>query len=471
MRITLVYPSNPSVEDQFASLEGAWPPIGLLYVATCLKEAGHNVRIFDNGPQGFSAERLVHWIKSQDPDLVGFTTLTITTLFADKVAKLLKEELPEIPVVYGGYHATINHRRILKEQPFVDFVVRGEGETIVVELADALESGKNIEGIRGISFRENGRIHVNQDSPLTEDINSISFPDRSLLQHEYLGVINGFRTTIEKFTTIVSSRGCPYNCTFCAASVHGRRKWRGRSPENIMEELSYLSDQGFGQIYFVDDSFTVKSSRVIELCRQMKKEDLDMYWATETRVNLAEKEMLRTMKQSGCTGLYFGIESAIPWILEYYRKRITLQMAKQAIKNCNDVGMDSFASFILGAPGETLAEIWATIMFASKIGVDFPDFHILGAGPGMPIWDDLVHQGYVDEDKYWRTGVLVPDVVPNAVPSEKIIELIRRGFRHFLTRPKYITRQLIKTCMNPFRRKVLRINTSLNNLRRLVNFY
>ena len=471
MRIILVYPSNPSVKREIVSLEGSWPPIGLLYVATCLKDAGHEVRIFDNSIHSVSAERVVHWIKSQDPDLVGFSTLTVTTLFADKVAELLKQKLPEIPIVYGGYHASINHRRILKEQPFVDFVVRGEGESIVVELADALESRKNIDEIRGITYRENGRINVNQDSPLTEDINSIPFPDRSLLHGEYLGVVNNFRTTVKKFTTVMSSRGCPYNCTFCAASTHGRRKWRGRSAENIIEELSYLKDQGFGQIYFVDDSFTINASRVIELCKQMKKEKLDMYWATETRVDLAGKEMLWAMKQAGCNGLYFGIESAIPWILEYYRKKITPQKAKLAIKNCNEVGMDSFASFIMGAPGETVAEMWTTIRFASKIGVDIPDFHTLGAAPGMPIWDELVSQGYINEDKYWRTGVAVPDIVPNAVPREKINELIKRGFRLFLTSPKYLTRQLKKTYMNSFRREVIKLNTSLNSLRRFINFY
>ncbi|WP_287584650.1 radical SAM protein, partial [Candidatus Borrarchaeum sp.] len=185
----------------------------------------------------------------------------------------------------------------------------------------------------------------------------------------------------------------------------------------------------------------------------------------------AGKEMLWAMKQAGCNALYFGIESAIPWILEYYKKRITPQMAKQAIKNCNETGMDSFASFILGAPGETVAEMWTTLRFASKIGVDIPDFHMLGAAPGMPIWDELVHQGYIDEDKYWRTGVAVPDIVPKAVSREKISELIKRGFRLFLASPRYLTRQLKKTYMNSFRREVIKVNTSLNSLRRFINFY
>jgi anaerobic magnesium-protoporphyrin IX monomethyl ester cyclase len=469
MKVVLVNPSITHGMRHAIDVEGAWPPLGLLYLATMLRQNGVPVKVLDNGPLGYPPQEIFDWIKGEKPDIVGFHTLSISTLTANETSKLIKKQMPHVKVIYGGYHASLHHQKILKEKEYVDIVVRGEGEYSLPEVVESIEKGKNLREISGISFRQDGKIHVNPARPLIEDLDSIPFPDRRFLENEYFGAVNGVKTAVRKFTSVISSRGCPFHCRFCCESIHEFKTWRARSPKNVVDELLYLKSLGYGQVYFQDDSFTLDKKRVIELCNLMKHEKLDLLWAAMGRVGNASTDLLVNMRYAGCQSIFFGIESATQRILDYYQKGITRQMAKDAVKNCLSAKMDAFGGFILGAPSETADEMWETIRFAEKIGVSFPSFYVLHAYPGTAIWNENVEKGYIDEEEHWETGVVVPDLVPECVPTEHVKAILRRGYRHFLTRPKFALSHINKIVVDPVRRDTIIKNLSLKGARTVLN--
>jgi len=232
--------------------------------------------------------------------------------------------------------------------------------------------------------------------------------------------------------------------------------------DNIMEELHLLSSQGYKQFLFVDDNFTLNPKRVIKLCQRLKKEKVDIEFFAEGRVDNCPQDMLDEMVRANCRMIYFGIENATQKVLDYYDKGTTPKQAEDASKKARKAGIDVIvASFILGAPNETRKEIWDTLKFAQKIRVDIPQFNILATFPGTDIWVELKMQGVLDEEKHWETGVLVPEVSPDAVPCEEIEQMIHDAYQQFFVRPDYIVKQLIKIGASSYR-----LNVLFNNLKR-----
>jgi radical SAM superfamily enzyme YgiQ (UPF0313 family) len=296
---------------------------------------------------------------------------------------------------------------------------------------------------------------------LIKDVDALPFPKRELLDVEYHSEIAGAVTAPEKFTTVLSSRGCPFRCRFCGCQRFARGVWRARSAENTVEELRLIASMGYEQFLFVDDSFTINPKRVIEICRRMRKEKIDMDWTCEGRVDIAPYDMLREMVKAGCKIMYFGIESANQRILNYYDKRITPQQAEKAVRVARKAGMDAIiSSFVVGAPTETREEIENTLSFARKIPIDFPQFNILGVFPGMDIWEEFKAKGVLKEEEYWETGCWASEMSPDTLPPEAIKQLIEKHFNAFLMRPKYITREALYTLKSLYRMKIAVHNIS-----------
>lgn len=442
---------------------GSWPPLGMLYIATMLRNEGIEVSLLDQAAQRFTTENVVKWIRKEDPDILGFSTLASSGLTAARIAKEVKKENPNVLVVFGNYYATFNAERILKKYPYVDLIVRGEGEKTTLELVKCLRKKGNLKRVRGITFRNNGHIISTPDMPLIKDVDAIPFPDRKLLNAEYHSIIVGANAAPKKFTSIISSRGCVYRCRFCACQKFARGVWRPRSVENTLEELRLLVSEGYKQFLFVDDSFTLNPKRIIRLCREIRKEKMDIEWICEGRVDNCSYTMLREIVKAGCKIIYFGIESATQRILDYYKKQITPEQSKTAVKTARKAGMDVIVgSFIVGAPTETKEEIMNTLEFVKRIPLDFPQFNILGVYPGMDIWDELKMRGVLNEDKYWETGVWVSEISSDTVPAEEIRKMIHTSFQHFLRRPSYLMAQLLRTIKSPYR-----LNVVVNNLNRI----
>jgi len=451
---------------------GSWPPLGILYVATVLRDDGLGVSILDQAAKGYSIEDTVRWVEKINPEILGFSALASSGKTAARIARMVKERNPNVITVFGNYYATFNEKRILTQYPQVDIVVRGEGEETTRELVKAIEEKRSLKRVRGITFREGEDIVSTPDRPLIKRIDDLPIPDRTLLDVEYHSTLIGAIGAPERFTTLLSSRGCPYRCRFCGCQkiVHG--VWRARSVENTFDELEFLTGEGYKQFLFVDDSFTINQKRIIELCKRIIEAKLDIEWICEGRVNHASYGLMRYMVKAGCKIIYFGIESANQRILDYYRKQVTLEQSRNAVRTTRKAGMDIIVgSFIVGAPTETQQEIEKTLGFAEKVPLDVPQFNILGVFPGMELWDEFKAEGYLSEDdvdRHWEMGIGVANIHPDTVPYEKIKDLVRHYYRRFfIKRPSFLLSEAARTIKSSFRLKIIKTNmVRINEIRR-----
>jgi len=439
----------------------SWPPLGILYIATMLEKEGFEVSLLDQAAKGLSIHETVEWIEKEDPDVVGFSTLASSGRTAAITASEVKKKNPEVNIVFGNYYATFNTERIMQKYPWVDIIARGEGEVTTLELAECLKNEGKLKSILGITFREKGEVISTPDRPLIKDVDALPFPDRKFFDVEYHSEIAGAVTAPKKFTTVLSSRGCPFRCRFCGCQRFARGIWRARSAKNTVEELSLLANMGYKQFLFVDDSFTINPKRVIEICRLVRKEKIDMDWICEGRVDYCSYDTMREMVKAGCKIIYFGIESANQRILDYYNKRITPQQSERAVKTTRKAGMDAImGSFIVGAPTETREEIENTLTFARKIPIDFPQFNILGVFPGMDIWEEFKAKGVLKEEECWETGAWASEMSPDTLPPEEIKQLIEKHFNAFITRPKYVISEAVRTLKSPYRINIIAHNVN-----------
>jgi len=444
-------------------IESPWPPLGVLYCAGTLINGGVEVSVLDQAARGFSSRQVLNWVKKEDPDILGFSVLITSYKDSLNLARQAKEENPNLIIAFGNYHATFNAERILRKYPFVDVIVRGEGERSTLELADCLRKKRSLKETAGLTFRNNGHVISTPDAPLMGNIDLLPIPDRDLLGAEYTSEIFGIEVATRRFTSIVSSRGCPFRCSFCGCRKFARGIWRPRSVESIMEEFRLLYSKGFRQFLFVDDNFTLNLRRVVKLCRQIRKEKLDIEWLCDSRVDNSSYDALREMVKAGCRLLYFGVESANQRILNYYKKGITPDQTKRAVKTARKAGVDIIVgSFIVGAPDESRGEIRNTLRFAHELDIDVPQLNILSAFPGTDSWNDLVTKGFIDEEKYWEPGVFVSKISPHAVPFEEIRQMVYEYFKAFYTRPKTLAVEILRTFKSQYRMAAF-----LNNVTRI----
>jgi anaerobic magnesium-protoporphyrin IX monomethyl ester cyclase len=461
VKVTLV---NPSPDDAVnTAMYASMPPLGLLYIAAVLQQEGIEVAVLDQSVKGYSLAATVDWVLHEAPDLLGVSALLSSSRTAVILARAVKQRAPNIPIVFGNHHASFNPKRLLQVYPWIDYVIRGEGEYVCRDLVASLNQPHSLKHIDGLTFRHQGDIVSTPDRPVITDIDQLPFPARSLVPSYYHNTVVGINVAPKKFTTLLSSRGCPFQCRFCSCTTLSQHQWRPRSIGNILTELHSLMSDGYQQAMFVDDNLTVQPHRVIDLCKYMMQDGIDLEWMCEGRVDQASRSMLRAMAAAGCRMIYFGIESANPHTLTYYRKHITPHQASRAILNAQDAGIDVIVgSFIIGAPKETLEDIQRTLTFARQLPLDIVQINVLRANPGTPIWNELVQAGWIDEDKYWETGAFIPEVYPQAVSLHTLEELMNQHYRNFLLHPRFLIQQLGRTVTSRYR-----VATIYRNLRNI----
>ncbi|MGD8565850.1 MAG: radical SAM protein [Candidatus Bathyarchaeota archaeon] len=465
VKVTLVNPS-PNIgldERESRKAVASFPPLGILYLVSALKEKGFEVSVLDQPAKGFTIEETVNWICKEDPDMLGFSTFATSGRTAALISREIKKRNPNIVVVFGNHYATFNAERVLTKYPSVDVIVRGEGELIIIDLVNYITGKGNLKEIDGISFRNKNKIVSTPDRPLIKDLDSIPFPDRSSVDKNYHCIMAGANVAPKKFTSILSSRGCLYRCRFCSCSQFARGRWRPRSIQNTIDELNLIASEGYEQFIFIDDSFTLNQKRVIKLCRKMRKEKLDMEWVCEGRVDNCSIEMLYELRKAGCKVLYFGIESANQRVLDYLNKQTTPVQSRRAVKKARKAGIDILVgSFVMGAPDEKRKEIHNTIKFASQIPIDIPQFNILGVYPGTDLWDEMWKKGYLKGEDYWETGIAISQFYPGTVPFHEIRQMIHDAFYKFIRRPSFIFKQMARTLKSPYRMEI-----AINNVSRI----
>ena len=395
MRVFLSTPPGKTTE--------LWPPLGLLYIASSLRARGRtDVQVLDAFCRNLTADGLVDEVVRARPDVFGINCSTHTFLSAIEALRRIHEARPETTLVMGGYHSTFAAERILRDYPFVDYVIKGEAERALPDLLDRLEAGQEPSDVEGISFLREGSL-VEQPLAVIKALDALPFPDRQLLGDlEYGYFHEKIRLTFGKFTTIVSSRGCPFACTYCSCAAFSQRRWRARSATNVVDELEGLYGQGYENVVFVDDNFTLKKSRVTEICDQIRRRKIHMRFYCEGRVDNAPYELLRTMKHAGFDVMYFGVESPTPHVLKYYKKGISSAQARKAVDDAKRAGMIVVTSFIIGAPVESREDIQHTIDFIRSLRPHAVQVNILDCLVGTPIWDGLEREGIVAPDDWKR---------------------------------------------------------------------
>ncbi|MEM3421571.1 MAG: radical SAM protein [Candidatus Hadarchaeum sp.] len=451
--------SNTGEKERIEN-EAAWPPLGLLYLGSVLQMDGHEVKIIDNAREGSPVERLADRVKSEKPDIVGISALTPTFRQAIKIAKAVKEKNPEVRLIFGNYQSTFEYKRLLENYSIVDFVVLGEGERTLTELVRALEKENEIKRIKGIAFRKKNRVIKNPPEEPIQDLDKLPFPDRSLLEQEYHSELVGLLGTSGKFTTLLSSRGCPYACRYCACSAFSLRRVRFRSPKNVAAEMEQLYSQGYEEVGFVDDNLLLNRKRVEKICEILRTRKVKLNLWAEGRVDQASEETLKKLSRAGCRTIYFGIESASRKVLDYYGKNITPEMSRKAVSNAKKAGIENvIGSFIVGAPIETREDVRKTFDFALSLReMDFPQMNLLNLSPGMELWNRAVKDGQLDEGKYWDAAVPAVSVLPSLLNEGELNEMVNGFYQEFIERPSYLISQIWKTLKSEYRMKILLAN-------------
>lgn len=461
LKVALINTAPNSDLDERESNRGiaSFPPLGILYLAAVLEQNGFNVSVLDQAAMGYSTNRTLTWIRREQPNAVGFSTLASSGKIAHLLSSKIKETNPEITTLIGNHFATFNAERILTNYGSIDIVVRGEGEETIIETMKALQTDMDLKKVKGITFRQRGQITKNQDRAPIKDLNTLPFPNRKLLHAAYHCTMAGANLAPKKFTSILSSRGCTFQCRFCNCASIANNVWRARSAENTLEELRVLKNEGYKQLIFVDDNFTFNPKRVIKLCKGIRKEKIHMDWIAEGRVDVVSEEMFSEMVAAGLHVLYFGIENANQRMLDYYHKKATVEQAEKAVRTARKAGVDVIVgSFVIGANNESRDEIKKTIEFAKRVPVDVPQFNILCAYPGNDIWREYEDNGLLSADDYWETGVNVAALGNGEVSLAELQQMLNKAFSQHFLRPRFIFRQGLMSLKSRYRLNVLLSN-------------
>jgi radical SAM superfamily enzyme YgiQ (UPF0313 family) len=431
MRIIFIQPNYASAVKKVLG-EAAYP-LGFGYLASVLGEK-NEIKVIDALSLDYSLDGVGSEIKRFDPDVVGVTATTPSIYEAYGVARIAKEINSDVKTIIGGPHATFTAKETLKECKHLDVVVRGEGEETMRELSNAIEREEDLKDVLGITFREDDKIVETGDRPLIKNLDEIPFPAYDLLpQSKFDG---------RRYAVMMTSRGCPFKCIFCSSSLLCGKVWRGRSPENVVEELRILKSRGIDEIEFLDDTFTLNGKRVEKICDLIEKEKLDVSWSCSSRVNTINKGMAEKMKEVGCHTVYMGVESGTEKILKIISKGITLKEAEKAVKLVKEVGLNSVCSFVLGVPGETAETMKKTITFAKKLNPTFAQFTLATPYPGTRLFEIAKEKDYLLTKDWSKYTTLDPVMKIPGVAAKQLKNTLTKAYIKFYFTPLKIFEQL-----------------------------
>jgi anaerobic magnesium-protoporphyrin IX monomethyl ester cyclase len=435
MKITLVNPPYPpSVHSHPPFI-----PLGLAYLGAVAEQAGHEVAIIDCQAEKLTYEAFRARIARTPSEVIGVTATTLLYKSAMKLIGVAKQTQPQAVTVLGGSHGTFWDENALNEYPSLDIVVRKEGERTFIELLERLQNQSGLSGLLGITYRNKGEIIRNADRPFIEDLDSLPFPAHHLLPLENLKH-NG-----KILFPLVSSRGCVYWCDFCSTVRMFGRGYRMRSAKNVVDEMQLVHDKyGVNQVTFYDDAFTVDRDRVIKICDELHARKLHMIWDCGTRVDMVDRELMKTMHDAGCIAVWLGVESGSEVILGAMNKSIKLNQTRRAYKTAHDVGLMTIANVVLGFPGETEQTARETIRFVKELDPDDVGFYVATPYPGTPMYEQVIKNGWLrvtDFDKYDTAN---PTFETPQLSMEKIREIRYKAYQQFYLRPSYVLKMIRK---------------------------
>ena len=458
----------------------AFPPLGIETLAPIVRQHGHEVRMFDTCHPQMKAEHIAEAVRNEKPDVIALSFLSTTSYPATlSMAKCLKEAAPCTPVIVGGVFATINAKEILADSPDIDFVARGEGEELLPDFLGNLDSpGK----VGGLVWRSENKIIENPARPVIENLDQFPYPDRKSLPIDYIESMPldiPAVLSLDRFCTMQTSRGCPYQCVYCGIPSLADRKWRHRSPDHVLGEMQQLNDEGYRSIYLTDDQFLLNRKRIAAICQGIIDRKLEFNWGCEGRSDSAAIDQFPIMARANCTLLAFGIEAGSQKVLDRLKKMQTLEQVEHAVSEAKRCGIETIHGFFLiGSPEETEEEILESFRFAARLKLDTFGFNRLCAYRGTALWQSYVERGIIDDERDWKKWFKCSDIDPTILPGEIVNRARQKGYiklfanRLFL-RPfqtvKLLRRfgrcmkksDIIKLLSGPFRRRTLTLKPSL----------
>ncbi|MBN1280180.1 MAG: B12-binding domain-containing radical SAM protein [Candidatus Thermoplasmatota archaeon] len=434
-------PMDYSLLRKEFSMEAYLPPLGLLYIARQLEKLGQSVTVVDYIAEQFTEDKLKMLL--EHADIVGITITSQIASSAQKIVEFIKLNHPNLLVILGGPHCTLQGTHVLQEIN-ADVAVIGDGEHTIGEILDVLEGKKTYADVHGIVYRKDGDIHAGLPRCDIEDLDSIDFPSRHLTAQYAYGKRQIAGVTFfakGKITSMVTTRGCPFHCRFCVSkSIFST--YRSRSPENVIRELEEIA-KDYDSVFIVDDNFLLNKKHAEKIMDFLIQKKLGIeIWIAGVRVTDADPALFQKMKKAGVKSIEFGIESGNQEVLDYYDKKITLDTIRRAVKLSKKTGFLTIGNFIVGAPLETERHIEDTIQFAKELNLDFAFFYPFMYLKGSALWDDAVQKGLLSENELFvmnnsRAGL-------GNFTLEEFRNTITEAYRRFYFTPRYLVSQLLR---------------------------
>ncbi len=407
---------------------GTWMPLGMVYVAGSLQNAGCDVEIYDAMSKFHTFDDIRKHVMEFCPDAVGTSAYTSSIYDAVHVLRITKDVDTEIITFLGGIHPTFCWEEILqKEGNPVDYIIRGEGEVTTTELLNHVFAGKSPD-VHGIAYAQNGKITCTKERPLISNLDALPAAWSLVDWKDYT-----FKTKKNSTLAVVSSsRGCTQKCTFCSQRLFWREKWRARSPENFVSELEYLNTTyGANVAMIADETPTFDRRRWEKILDLLIARKLDLELLMETRVDdiLRDKDIIDKYKKAGILHIYVGAESASQDTLTRFQKNLMIEQSKEAIDLINNAGIISETSFVLGMPDETPDSIKAAQKLAQYYNPDLAFFLAIAPWPYSDIYPELAP--YIEEFDYSKYNLIEPIVKPIKMTREELNKHLLGAFREF----------------------------------------
>ncbi len=430
VKVLLIFPPY-SLKERYNNevgedIGGHLPPLGLCYIASYLEKHGHEVKIMDCPAHMQTQDDVLKEVEEFKPDVVGLAAVTLLIDRAVEITTKIKNLFPDITVIVGGPHPTRLPEETL-EVTKCDVVIKGEAEYAFLDVVNDIEKYKKEKIVEG---------------RMVMDLDDIPMPARHLLDmSKYNALPNSYKVA-ENVVQIMTTRGCPYTCTFCA-DANG--KYRRRSVEKVIEEIKHLQDNyGIKEVAFWDDVFTLNRSWVMKFLKMMEDEKIVLAWSCYARVDTIDQEMVNYMAKMGCWNIFFGIESGNQESLDIIKKRTTLDMIRKGVQICKNSGIEVRGSFVLGLPGETPEMGRKTIDFAIELDPDYAQFSIATPFPGTELYDTVDEWGEMNKN-YKDFHIFTPVFVPKGYKdADELQNMQRLAFRKFYFRPSYVIKRVGK---------------------------
>ncbi len=451
MKILVLSPFSKSTKNVVRDLiYGCWctgeriggtkfPPLNLLYIATVLKEDGHRVELLDAGNDRKAFDDLKMLINEYKVVIISTSSMTFNE-DAAILSDLKKKNKKLLTMIFGSHPTFMPKYCLFKDS--IDIIIRREPEFIIREVIKRIEKGgEDWKKIKGIGYRENGEIVINDFYPFMNNLDNLPFPDRTMLRKG----IEYFNPVVKNipYTTMITSRGCPGQCVFCTVPPFYGNKNRCRSAESVIEELKLIQRQGYKEVFFRDETFTFYKKRNIRICKSMVEENISLSWVCNARVGTVDKEMMLLMKKAGCHMIRLGVESGVQEILDNINKGINLEMTRMTFKWAHEVGMDIHAHLMLGCPGETKETIRQTIEFVKKIDPTTATFGICTPYPGTKLFQQVarnypqIKDGSSCDLNKIHTRAFFNETFTQLTRKE-LEKSVQKAYRSFYLRPSYI---------------------------------